>query len=516
MITQFLPTTARRPSPYLEGSDPRGTAAGLLDPSATNRTATSQDPLPKAARSLVVPLIAIAALVFFVGSTIRHHIFRSGALDLGFFDQLVYLVSVGKPPMSTVIPLHLLADHGAFILYAVAPLYRICPDVHVLLFLQAIALAAGAYPIFKLARLSNLTIGQSRALSIAYLLYPVLLAANEFDFHPEVFAIPAILFAVLSAQRRNMPAFLLALVVAAGGKEVISLTIVAMGFWLLFFKNRSLYGMTAMILGSAWFLIATRWMIPHFGGGREASGVRFYAYLGSSVPQIIATLALHPSRWLIQFLRPKALVYLAILFGPVLWGLHPRHLLPLIGALPTLALNLLARGDPWHDLTYPFSQYSLLIVPFIALALIDGVASNKTLLRNPRSIITWSIALILLGGAARLMRVNVTPTTDAHHEDVRRAMALVHGDGGVLTTHEIVPHLSHRQLIQYISPAEAMFPMGRFDYILVNFNDASIQNARPLTNQLIASALATGDFSTALDCDQILLLTRVRVPASPK
>jgi uncharacterized membrane protein len=465
------------------------------------------DDRPATARPCIVPLIAIAAVVFFIASSIRHYVFRSGALDLGFFDQLVYLVSVGKRPMSTILPLHLLADHGAYILYAIAPLYRIWPDVHVLLLLQAIALAAGAYPLWKLARVQHLTLGQSRAIAIAYLLYPVLLTVNEFDFHPEVFAVPAILFAVLAAQRRNLPGFLLTLVVAAGGKEVISLTIVAMGFWLLLFKSRPLYGALAMILGLAWFAI---------GAGREASGVGFFSYLGTSVPQIITTLAIHPSRWLFQLFRPKALLYLAILFVPVVWGLHPRHLWPLLGALPTLTLNMLARPNTAQNLTSPFSQYSLIVVPFIALTLIDGVASGKTLLRTPRYIIIWSVGLILLGGAARVARMNFSRATDPHHASVRLAMALVHGDGGLLTTHEIAPHLSHREVIQYISPDEAILPLNSFDYILVNYNDQSIHNALPLANQLIATATSSGEFSPAFDRDQILLLTRLRPPTPPK
>src|SRR6185369_17467868 len=90
-------------------------------------------------------------------STLRHQMFRSGAMDLGFFDQLVYLISRGRPPVSSILGFHLLGDHAAYTLYLLAPLYWIWADVHMLLAAQAMALAAGAYPIWRLARLAGIS-----------------------------------------------------------------------------------------------------------------------------------------------------------------------------------------------------------------------------------------------------------------------------------------------------------------------------------------------------------------------
>src|SRR5438128_1319326 len=88
-------------------------------------------------------MIALGAIVMLVGGAVRHHAFRSGALDLGFFDQLVFLISRGQTPMSSIGGFHALSDHAAYTLYLIAPLYWIWPNPHMLLIVQAIALSIG-------------------------------------------------------------------------------------------------------------------------------------------------------------------------------------------------------------------------------------------------------------------------------------------------------------------------------------------------------------------------------------
>src|SRR4051812_7308694 len=148
----------------------------------------------------VITLILAIGSALLATSSLRHHAFRSGALDLGFFDQLIYLISHGREAFSTILGWHLMGDHAAYVLYMIAPLYRVWPDVHMLLAVQAFALAAGAYPVWRLGRLAGLSQAHSLAVALAYLLYPIVLTANLFDFHPETLSVPALLIAVLAAR----------------------------------------------------------------------------------------------------------------------------------------------------------------------------------------------------------------------------------------------------------------------------------------------------------------------------
>lgn len=192
---------------------------------------------------------------------------ESTAFDLAIFDQGIYLISVGKTPISSLINFNILGDHAAFILYLLAIFYKIIPDVHWLFLIQAIALSIGIFPIYYLSIESGLSKNLAKTLVITYLLYPLIFNVNLFDFHPDVIAFAAILFALLAAYRNQLIGFTVAVIVILSCKAVFSLTVAAMGVWLLVFKKKRNYGIIALSLGTAWFLLTTQLIIPMFKGG---------------------------------------------------------------------------------------------------------------------------------------------------------------------------------------------------------------------------------------------------------
>ena len=69
--------------------------------------ATAASETPVWPRWQIYALIVASAVLLFIASSLRHHSFRSGSLDLGFFDQLTYLISVGQPPINSIANFHL-------------------------------------------------------------------------------------------------------------------------------------------------------------------------------------------------------------------------------------------------------------------------------------------------------------------------------------------------------------------------------------------------------------------------
>ena len=173
------------------------------------------------------------ALILFGCSASRHILFQSTAFDLGIFDQAIYLISQGTSPISSLMGFHILGDHAAFIFYPLALLYLIHPSVYWLFAVQALGLASGAVLTWYIARHRGLKADIAIALAGTYLLYPLVFNVNLFDFHPEVIALPALLGAILAAQLGQIGWFCLAILIVLACKEVLSLTVVAMGVWLL-------------------------------------------------------------------------------------------------------------------------------------------------------------------------------------------------------------------------------------------------------------------------------------------
>ncbi|MFM6070752.1 MAG: DUF2079 domain-containing protein, partial [Dolichospermum sp.] len=408
-------------------------------------------------------MIAVSAFILFACSSLRHTLFQSTAFDLGIFDQAIYLISQGKEPITTIQGFHILGDHAAWIHYILALPYKIYPSVYWLFIIQSLALALGALPTWYLAMQAGLKESQAMAIATAYLLYPVVFNGNLFDFHPEVIAVPLLLSAVLAARLENIAWFCVCIILTLGCKAVLSLTVVAMGIGLMLFEKKRLCGLLAIILGSAWFIIATKLIIPAFSGA-EAAAVGRYSYLGNSVFEIAKNLIFQPGLIFSKIFSLDNFGYLILLSAPIIWGLSTASLKPLIGAIPCVALNLIADYQAQKDLVH---QYTLPALPFLILAVIASLAVGKGLLQNKRGIIIWSLITFLC-------LAKFTHFTGKYLESIdnlpatREAISLVKNQGSVYTTAQITPHLSNRDLIKFTNADFPNQDLNIFDYILLN------------------------------------------------
>jgi uncharacterized membrane protein len=455
-------------------------------------------------------------------SVVRHHLFQSGGYDLGIFDQAVYLISRGEVPFSTIRGIHILGDHAAFILYPLSLLYRIVPSVYWLFGIQALALTLGALAVYHLALQAEIDSGRARTIAAAYLLYPAIFNANLFDFHPEVLAVPLFLAAILCVRSGKLWGFLLCLGGILGCKAALSLNVAALGVWLLIWESRRIdkrwqrrcqvAGWLAIAAGSAWFGVATFWIIPHFSGS-EPAAVSHYSYLGSSVPEIIQNLVLKPTLVLGKVFSLDTLFYGFLLVIPVAWGLSWRHWDPWIPALPTLGLNILSSNPAYRDLVH---QYVLPVVPFLFLAVIEnGKTTNPpaSSAKVNKTALIWSLLAFLalakytFFGSLYLQSLDTWQAT-------REALAQIATSGGVLTTHEISPHLTHRRVIYFTdesrfkgSPPDQWDP---FDYVLLNSRHPGWRSSPEFSQTLIAALQNETSFRLLYHRDGVYLFSRLR------
>ena len=448
--------------------------------------------------NLVSLITAVSALIFFLCSSLRHALFQSTAYDLGWYDQVVYLISQGETPIVSFWGYHVMGDHAAAILYPLALLYKIYPDVHWLFAVQGIALALGGWFTWRLALQATLSESQAVAMAVVYLLYPLVFNINLFDFHPEVLAIPGLLAAVLAARLGKIAWFIGCLILVLSCKAVLSLTVAAMGFWLLIFDKRRLFGAIALSAGVAWFLIATQVVIPWFSGGNEAPGVSRYTYLGSSVIEIIANLFLKPGLVLGHLFTLPNLEYLVLLFSPVIWGLSLRYLTPLVVIIPTLAMNFLTDLQVQKDLIH---QYSITAIPFLILAVIGTLAQGGGWLRSQRAIILWAlVAFVVLAKFGYF--------GSRYLQATKEAVALVETKGSLLTAAHIAPHLTHRPIVKLAIANFNAAELGNFDYALLNVRHPGWQSTPELAASLVKQLKNLPEFELIYERDEVYLFSK--------
>lgn len=458
----------------------------------------------KSSRLFLGIAIALSTLILFLSSSVRHALFQS-SFDLAIFDNAIYLISQGQTPYVVFRDLHILGDHAAWIVYPLALFYKIYPDVHWLFLIQALSLALGVLPLWHLSRASGLSLAQSKTVTIAYLLYPAIFNVNLFDFHPEVIAVPAICGAILAVKLDQLGWFITGIILILSCKAVLALSVIGMGLWLVFSsKYRYTYGIIAIVLGCGWFAIATQLIIPTFSG-TEAAAIDRYGYLGDSVLDIIKNLVVQPNLVLGRIFSGSTFGYLLLLFSPLGWGLAPQHLLPLIGASPILLINLLSESPAQRNLVH---QYSLPIIPWLFVMIIMAISSKHTWFKSQHNIIIWSlIAFLALAkygyfGSIYLESYDTWGATN-------QAIALVKGTGGVLTTSNIAPHLTHRNLLELTSQNLESEELGKFAYILLNLRHPGWGSSPEIAEALFAKLQKESIFQLKFKQDDVFLFTKV-------
>lgn len=136
----------------------------------------------------------------------------AGALDLGLFDQGVWLLSEGRAPELTILDENLFGDHFSPVLLLFVPLYALHPSPAWLLVVQAVVVATTVLPLRALAR--DLSVEPGWA-TLAVVASSPILMMNLYDFHPVSLTPPLVAAGLLAAHRDQARAALL-ITVAVG------------------------------------------------------------------------------------------------------------------------------------------------------------------------------------------------------------------------------------------------------------------------------------------------------------
>ena len=426
----------------------------------------------------------VSFLILSFASSIRHFWFNSSSWDLGIFDQAIYLISQGQTPFSSLLGFHILGDHGGLILYPLGLLYKYFSSTYFLFFIQSFALSVSIFPLYRLSKYLHLSKLATCASYIAFLLYPVIFNVNIFDFHPEVLAFPIVLDLFISVkinQIKSLWKLFFKILFILTCKITNSFLVFGLGIWLIF-RGFSRIGAFIVCFSIFWFISVAFFLIPHFGG-ENASVVRQASKFGvnTNFDFDIFSLIKISNQLFLQIFNVSNLEYLVLLALPVLYLLLNKNrltfFLNLIPFSPLLLINLISDSYPMKNLVH---QYSLFFVPFIAVSIQESLSPrlNKGIfnypkwfqIRAPYLIIFWSVLTFLIFSRLSFYLGpfhNHFASSDARRE----AISLVKDSSAVLTTDDLVPHLSRRKYIKFTNSEE--------DYDLENFDEILLDREKP-------------------------------------
>ncbi len=383
--------------------------------------------------------------------------FRTARFDLGNMVQAVWSTAHGHLLEVTDVHGHQvsrLASHFDPILAVLAPLWRVWPSAEMLLTVQAVAVALGALPVYRLGRKHFESAPAGIAFACAYLLYPATgwLALNE--FHTVAFACPLLLYAVWYLDEDRLLPFLALALLATATKEEVGLVVAGFGAWYAVSRRRRLAGGAICAGGVLVSAIAVYVVVPHFNTSPSSFFDR-YSTIGSSPGGIARTLVTHPLRLLQLAMTSRHLTYLAQLIVPL--GALSLLSSVALAALPEVALNVFSANVFQSSIRFHYTAAE--IPPLVAAAVIGGARLIRytpslaralpVLLAGVALLASYRVGPVLfwrvVPGAAGQLDGAVRPSR--HDRIAGEALELVPANAAVSATNSLGGHLSARRRI---------------------------------------------------------------------
>lgn len=398
-------------------------------------------------------VLAVAAWTAVVGGIAvwRHTQFLSHRADLGSMVQAVWSSTQGRPLEVTDISgeqVARLAGHVDPILVLYTPVWWAYPSPVAMIVAQAAVLAAGVYPVIRLALKHAGSRLAAALLGAWYLAIPWIVWLAFAELNPLTLSLPFLLYAIwFLDEHRLVPAVLFATLALFTG-ELMGLTVAGLGLWYAIGHRRVRPGLGLVAFGAVWTVACLMLIIPAFSDGRSSRFYSLFESVGGSPVGLLRTAVNDPGAIVAEMTTSGDLQYVAWLAFPAALLFLGRPLLLLV-ALPQLSVNLLS-GFP--ATVSPLYHYSAPVLAALVAATVMAVGRLPKQLRVVAAGLPLLVAVVLLGSIppkpGQEAYLFASRETEARTAAMRQAISYVPSDATVTATNRLGAHLSDRRVVQ--------------------------------------------------------------------
>ena len=405
---------------------------------------------------LVIGAVLLWWVVYFTRFSLdAHRGLGTAGFDFGIYDQGIWLLSRFHRPFSTIMGRQLFGDHTSFIVLLLVPIYWIAPGAWVLLTAQSVACAAGAIPVYLLARRMLGSTPVATVLACCYLLHPALGWGNLEQFHPDVFLAASVGFAIYFAVIDRRRWFVVCVVLSLLVKEDVALVVVPLGAWYALRRDRRT-GLLVMGAGLGYAGIATLVVMRALVGRPSLNGWRLPF---GGVTGMVRTAVARPGQ-MFDYLRADGRpFYVWQMVMPSVAAFVRSFDVAAIAAL-VMAANVVSTFQLQHLLRF---HYSVVIVPILAMATVVGISRLPPGRWRRATVIAVSLsslwAAVLWGQLPFARDLPLRWHTDTPAAvDARAVARLIPTNARVSAFPTYVPQVDRRVFIyQFPTPFEATF-----------------------------------------------------------
>lgn len=472
-------------------------------------------------KNRLVLMILCYAIPMSIVTLLKHYLLFSYAWDLGIFSQAFWSTVNGRFFYYTVEPWFgecFFAVHFSPILLLVVPFYAVYPHPETLLVLQSFVIALGVVPLYFLAK-DKLSERLAFLVAASYLINPLVIGANLYDFHFEAF-IPVTLFSTIYfLKKRNLKLYVFSLFLSLMVHEYVAFFAVLIMAYETIVRIKSKEALkkiapyVIITISLSIVLLVSASTVQTYLRRDETQSMNIFA------PVLNA--AGNPAKLLsyLWYDFPQKSLYVLMLLAPLLFT-------PLLSSyisltLPWLLFMSLLNYSPYYQIGY---QYSLLIIPFVYLSSIQGIGRiRSTSLKNinVEKVLMLSTLVFLL---VSLTLIQFQLFNFGKANSAQNVFSLIPKDASILVTNTLFPHVSNR-LEAWVMPFgyDEPYPMyytGISDvwkdhahkilnekvpeFVLLDLNAEGSRNLKMIASELLAKE----SYGMYAYVDGILLLRR--------
>ncbi len=436
-------------------------------------------PFTVSRRRCLMLVAAVGLVCCGVNATItclRYLTFSSPNYDFGIWCNMFHHMSEALLPTVSCERDQMLshfAVHVSPIYYLILPFYMLFPSPLTLQIAQAVILASGLIPLYRLARHFRLSPTVTAVLCALYAFYPPLTTGCFYDLHENCFLLPLLLWLfALYEEKRTVPMAIVACLVLAV-KEDAAVYLVFFALYLLFSRRDWKRALPIAAVAAVYFGIAI-YLLVRFGDGAMFGRYEELLSTDRDTGGLLGTLLRDPAgflqiianqgsaseklRWLLNLLLP---------FGALLWT--PRGHYSRLWLLAPLLLNLLTQYGYMFDIGF---QYQFGISAFLFYLLVQNTADAPPHLRRNQLLFSLIITALMY---AMLVLPSLRYYTGAYAENrdtytrIEELLDTVPEDASVITDSMLLPHLANRDCIY-----EAYYhPVPDTDYVVLDMRTGS-------------------------------------------
>lgn len=349
-----------------------------------------------------------------------------------------------------------LGGHVSLLFFLLGAIYRWAEHPITLLVIHSLALGAGAVAVYMLGL--KRSVGTTLALlaMLLYLFNPYVHQISAHDFHMSPLAIPAVLWMLFFIDSNQPWKAAGAAGLAFSAEESIVLPLASLGLYLLVFRRRwRMFGGFLALVSMAYFVLATKLIMPLFTPGQGLFFWNRYANLGANLNEAVHNIVVHPL-WAVQeaLIHRHQYVYLLYFLIPVAFLplFSMREMLLLIAPL---AIMLLSQDPGMYKLGF---HYSALALPYLFYGVVWGLAKLaghpawERMWRTQRKSLLAGICFLLALNTYRSPGYDLGKTDPNFASSAFELASLIPPDASVATDLRFGPLLANRHRICRASP----------------------------------------------------------------